>query len=200
MQFEFKATGFYKYFIIGNFNSDKRTKKTDTNCECEQAHEVYATSAAYFIDNLCLTNTRHTILDTSAQVNSLISNQLPVSIEIMHNAPILLNRIYFDFNRAVLLPKSIEELNKVASLLKSDKNTVIEIAGHSDSSGDSSYNMNLSQQRAEAVRNYLLENEVTPNQPVIKYYGDKQPLVQTTDSSSSARNRRVEISIIRVEE
>lgn len=107
--------------------------------------------------------------------------------------------LYFGFDEAVLTPRSIRQLEIVANILKLDANKKIEISGHTDDLGSDKYNQVLSEARAEAVRNALIQAGLAPDQVVTKGFGKKRQrrFVENTESSDAETirraNRRAEI-------
>lgn len=92
-------------------------------------------------------------------------------------------------------------LDKIAETAKKCANFKIEIGGHTDSGGDDAMNMNLSQLRANQVRNYLTQKGVAADKLIAKGYGETKPLVQDNavigvDSPERAKNRRTEFTIL----
>ena len=107
-------------------------------------------------------------------------------------------KIFFDFDKAVIRPESYGTLDEVAAVLvKYPQLKRIEIAGHSDQTGEKGYNKRLSQQRAEAVSDYLSKKGVAKSRMVAKGYGDTRPLVKEEKTAAdSAKNRRVVFEIL----
>ena len=110
---------------------------------------------------------------------------------------IRLNNIFFDFNKADLKKESHQELDRVIKLLQSHKNLVIEVSGHTDNVGDDGYNLKLSQQRAEAVKNYLIQKGIETSRLSSKGHGETKPLVGNTTDQERSINRRVEFTIVK---
>ena len=111
-------------------------------------------------------------------------------------AAIVLNNIFFDFDKAVLKTSSYSELKKALELLKEGKIQKIEIAGHTDSTGDDAYNQGLSERRAKAVYDYFISNGVSKDRVVAFGYGEKQPKVPNDTPANRQLNRRVEFKIL----
>lgn len=104
--------------------------------------------------------------------------------------------INFDFDKADLKPSERELLSRIAGVLMTSNGYRIQVFGHTDDVGDAGYNQRLSERRAEAVANYLIESGIDPSIVVTKGFGKAKPLVQETTDSARARNRRVELGII----
>lgn len=106
-----------------------------------------------------------------------------------------LNNLFFEFDKAVLKPASYAELNRLAKVLKNTKSSKIEIAGHTDDKGASSYNLELSKKRAAAVVAYLVGEGVDAAKLESVGYGETKPLVKNSSEENRSINRRVEFKI-----
>ncbi len=113
-------------------------------------------------------------------------------------AKLTLNSINFEINSAALTDSSKIELDNVFTLLKQNRNIVLEIAAHSDDSGDASYNMSLSRQRAKSVEDYLISKGAPQAMLASKGYGESRPLVPNNTDENKALNRRVEFIVLEV--
>jgi outer membrane protein OmpA-like peptidoglycan-associated protein/uncharacterized protein YidB (DUF937 family) len=107
-----------------------------------------------------------------------------------------LNIINFPTGSAQIPADQYDFLNKVAVALKAAPvGTIIEIGGHTDNTGDSASNLALSQQRADAVRNYLVQQGVDPSLVVAKGYGDTRPVTGNDSDEGKFHNRRIEFTV-----
>lgn len=104
--------------------------------------------------------------------------------------------VEFDFDKATLRPENRELLSRIAGVLLTSKGYRVQIHGHTDDIGSSEYNERLSERRADAVRNYLVDVGIDPGIINIKGHGKADPLVPGTTAQARAKNRRVEIGII----
>jgi outer membrane protein OmpA-like peptidoglycan-associated protein len=108
-----------------------------------------------------------------------------------------INNIFFDYNKTSLRPESFPELDKVVELLQENPSLEVEIGGHTDDQGSDAYNQTLSQGRAEAVVNYLVEHWVDPARLSAKGYGESKPEVPNESDEQRQVNRRVEFTILK---
>ena len=91
------------------------------------------------------------------------------------SAPVLIENIFYDFNKATLRPESATALDELVRLLNENPNITIELSAHTDSRGSDQYNERLSQQRAESVVNYLIEHGIAADRLTPKGYGEGRP-------------------------
>lgn len=105
-------------------------------------------------------------------------------------------QIEFDFNKAELRPRNREVLSRIAGVLLTFDNYGIQVFGHTDDVGTVEYNQSLSDQRAEAVGDYLVEAGIDSTILATMGLGKSSPLVEGTDPESRQRNRRVELAIV----
>jgi outer membrane protein OmpA-like peptidoglycan-associated protein/uncharacterized protein YidB (DUF937 family) len=109
-----------------------------------------------------------------------------------------INIINFPSGSAQIPADGTVFLSKAASAMKmAPSGTVLEIDGYTDSTGDPSSNLSLSQQRADAVRTYLIEQGVDANSLVAKGFGDTKPLASNDTDEGKFRNRRIEFVIVK---
>ena len=86
-------------------------------------------------------------------------------------------------------------LNSVALVLKKYNQTIVDVYGHTDSTGDDTYNYNLSQRRALAVANYLSSQGVDSRRFAVTGFGETRPVADNGSPAGRALNRRVEIQL-----
>ncbi len=117
---------------------------------------------------------------------------------IAENATIPLNNIFFNFDNSSLRSESFPELNRIAGLLGERPTMQVEIAGHTDNIGTDSYNMKLSERRANSVTKYLVEKGVTKERINTTFFGESKPVDTTNTKVGNRKNRRVEFKIIKM--
>ena len=93
------------------------------------------------------------------------------------SAPVLIDNIFYDFDKATLRPESTEALDNLISLLNENPNVTIELSAHTDNRGSDAYNERLSQRRAESVVNYLIEHGIAQDRLSPVGYGEGKPKV-----------------------
>ena len=91
------------------------------------------------------------------------------------SAPVLIENIFYDFDKATLRPESSAALDSLVSLLNENANITIELSAHTDYKGTEQYNERLSQQRAESVVRYLIQHGIAADRLTAKGYGEGKP-------------------------
>ena len=107
-----------------------------------------------------------------------------------------LNRIFFEFNSSDLLTASYTELERLSEILNNTPGLRIEIRGHTDNIGSTSYNKSLSVKRAASVYNYLLDKGIDKSRMKYRGFGNKVPVANNDTNEGRRLNRRVEIIIV----
>jgi outer membrane protein OmpA-like peptidoglycan-associated protein/tetratricopeptide (TPR) repeat protein len=109
---------------------------------------------------------------------------------------VVLNNIFFDTDKFELKEESKTELEKLRVFLQDNQAIRIEIAGHTDNMGSSTYNLTLSENRAKSVANYLIKNGIAEDRLTYKGYGDMRPIASNDSEEGKATNRRTEFTIL----
>ena len=104
--------------------------------------------------------------------------------------------IRFDFDKANIKPEYRDILNRIAGILMTLKGYTVAVYGYTDDIGTQTYNLQLSQRRAEAVRDFLVQAGISPTIMSAKGFGKSDPRVRGDSDQARAANRRVEIGIV----
>ena len=105
--------------------------------------------------------------------------------------------IFFETNQATLKSSSYPELDRAAALMKANPELEVEIAGYTDAKGSDTYNRDLSQRRANSVREYIINQGVDGARLVAIGYGEASPIATNDTEQGRAENRRVEFVVRR---
>jgi OmpA-OmpF porin, OOP family len=100
--------------------------------------------------------------------------------------------ILFEVNKANITPQSMGTINEIVKLMKEHSDLKFSIEGHTDSDGDKTYNQKLSEDRALAVKNLLVESGIDASRLETKGWGDSKPINSNSTPEGKANNRRVE--------
>ncbi|MCA8831550.1 OmpA family protein [Hymenobacter pini] len=108
---------------------------------------------------------------------------------------VVLNNIFFDFDKATLRKESTNELERLQKLLTDTPALRLEISGHTDNVGKAEYNKDLSQRRAKAVVDYLVAKGIDKGRLTFAGYGDTQPVASNASKAGRQLNRRTEFKV-----
>jgi OmpA-OmpF porin, OOP family len=123
----------------------------------------------------------------------------PIAVAaIRENITIVLNNVFFDFDKAVLKPESFPELNRIVDLMNEKNGMQIEIAGHTDATGPEQYNLGLSERRAKSVVQYLTGKGIQKDRITAVFYGETKPADTNDTREGRSKNRRVEFKILKL--
>lgn len=178
----FTASEEAAYLLIGNFFSDSDT-------QIQLIDEASLNFAYYYVDDVLLKK-EHPIIKVPVADDDLCC----ISAEV--GKLVILKDIYFDTDKAALLPLSFVELNKLIALMEKHPAMVIEIQGHTDNQGNDDYNNILSFERAKAVAIYLNANGIEANRIQFIGYGTSKPIASNDTVDGRQLNRRVAFLIL----
>ncbi len=108
---------------------------------------------------------------------------------------VTLGDVLFDTGRSNLKSGSLEKIYPLAEYLKEHVDTTVKIEGHTDSQGSAAYNSELSQRRADAVRDFLVSNGIAPERITAQGMGEDYPVATNSTAAGRQQNRRVEVTI-----
>jgi len=116
---------------------------------------------------------------------------------------VVLENVYFEFNKQQLKPESFQALDKLVQMLTANPAMVVELSGHTDNKGNATYNTLLSQKRAEACVAYIVSKGIDKSRLIAMGYGAKLPVAPNTNADGSdnpegrEKNRRTEFKVLK---
>ncbi|MBN2761858.1 MAG: OmpA family protein [Bacteroidales bacterium] len=165
------------------------------NLQPDQDYQFKMEGFQYFDSEMYMSTVGFTFSDTIEMP--------PIWVNVMTDKPIVLENIYYEFNSAELNERSRNVLDTtLLVLLREAPEFIIEIGAHTDSIGETDYNRELSQQRADNVVSYLISKGISSEKLIAKGYGEEHPLAPNTlpDGSDNPAgremNRRTEFRIV----
>ena len=121
-------------------------------------------------------------------------------IDLAKKQIVIMDKVFFDTNKATIKPVSFALLDQVAQILRGHGEIKVEIQGHTDAQGDMDHNIQLSKERAESVRTYLIKKGVDPARMISGGYGPTVPIADNRTKAGREANRRVEFHILETKE
>lgn len=187
---EYRAAGGERFVIIGNFFDNLNTQFSQL--ESRKGRSPMLSGSAYFyIDDVSVVPLDPP--DPPSEIPLVWGDGTEVKPEEVH----VLKNIQFEFDKYVLLPVSFPELDKVVEILSRQPGWRAELAGHTDYIGSEEYNLELSRNRANSVREYLISKGIAPGRLSAEGFGKTRPLVKELDDNARTINRRVEVKFVK---
>jgi peptidoglycan-associated lipoprotein len=137
-------------------------------------------------------------------INNITLDTTIVLDKIELNKIFVLENIYYNFNKADIREDAAIELDKLVQLLTDNPEIKIELGSHTDSVDTDSYNIDLSQRRADAAVRYIVQHGIAPDRLIAKGYGESKPIGRNTNPDGSdnpagrQKNRRTEFKILEI--
>ncbi|GAB4279889.1 MAG: hypothetical protein Kow0068_03970 [Marinilabiliales bacterium] len=117
--------------------------------------------------------------------------------KITEGVKVVLENVVFDEGKSELKESSLEEINKIIEIMKTNPDINIELSGHTDNSGSYETNKKISKDRAQAVANYMISKGIDEKRLVVVGYGPDKPRDTNNTAEGRERNRRVEAKVIK---
>jgi outer membrane protein OmpA-like peptidoglycan-associated protein/opacity protein-like surface antigen len=118
-----------------------------------------------------------------------------VTQEIKDTINLIFNNLIFATDKSVIHESSYDEMDQLVTLMKDNSGLLLSIEGHTDSRGTEEYNQKLSEDRANAVKNYLTDAGISSSRITAVGYGESRPIASNDTSDGQNRNRRVELKV-----
>jgi len=159
---------------------------------------VLPVGSRYTITVKAMTDTaRYSVVDIPAPgQDEYYTEPFVVNVKFNLAKSYTLDHVHFDFGKASLRPESFHELDELVDFMQNKETVRIEIAGHTDNVGADADNLALSQQRADAIRNYLIKKGVGAARIIAKGYGATKPIADNISHKGRQANRRTDVHIL----
>lgn len=177
-----------KHEVIAKFKSNSSTGKYLISLPSGKNYGINVNANGYLFQS------ENVSLPDSAAYQEIVKNIKLKKLEV--GSKIILNNIFFDYDKATIKAESETELKRLIKLLNENPLLKIEISGHTDNKGSSIYNQKLSESRAKTVVDYLVANTIPSSRLEYKGYGLEQPIATNDTEEGRQLNRRTEFKII----
>ncbi len=192
--------------IILKDDQEEVVDEVFTELDGKYEFRVYAEEHYYLVaqkDQYFATRTEFSTKGKSIDRSELTSQITDVNFEhditlekIVMQKPIVLNNIYYDFNKADIKPEAALELDKLVTIMNDNPEISIELSSHTDVRADHKYNMNLSQRRAQSAVNHIISKGVDPKRIVARGYGETKLVIENAQTEEEHQaNRRTEFKV-----
>jgi outer membrane protein OmpA-like peptidoglycan-associated protein len=160
--------------------------------DCDRAYTIQASAEGYENNTFPIAKTRGGTVNIAADLN-------PIE-KIITEQEVVLNAIYFEFDKSNITKEAAFELDKLVEALKKKPEMVIMVKAHTDNRGSDAYNMALSNRRAKSTVQYVISRGIARERISGQGYGESQPKVDCGEGCTEeqhAQNRRSEFLIVK---
>lgn len=184
--------------ILDDKNNVIERKQTDSNgvvsykVDCERTFTIQASKDGYDPGSF-------PVAKTTGKKQAIAADLQPIEVIIVEDQ-VVLNEIYFEFNKSNITPEGAKELDRLVNAMNTKTDLVIMVKAHTDSRGSDAYNKALSERRAKSTVQYILSKGIAKNRISGKGYGESEPKVDCGDNCSEEQhqaNRRSEFLIVK---
>ena len=184
--------------ILDERNNVIETRTTDAsgrvsyNIDCDRAYSIQAASDRYVTGTFPIAKTKGGVVNIEANLD-------PIEV-IVQDTVVVLNEIYFEFNKSNITKEGAAELDKLVQAMNANPTMVIMAKAHTDNRGSDQYNMNLSNRRAKATVQYVMSKGIAKDRISGQGYGESEPKVNCgadCTEEQHAQNRRSEFVIVK---
>jgi outer membrane protein OmpA-like peptidoglycan-associated protein/tetratricopeptide (TPR) repeat protein len=183
--------------ILDDRNNVIETKTTATDgkatygTECDKAYTLQVSKDGFVSKTIAVEKSKGGEMPIVAELD-------PIDV-IVTETEVILNDIFFEFNKSNITKEGAFELDKLVQVMKNNMNMVIMVKSHTDNRGSDSFNMNLSDRRAKATVQYVISKGIAKDRIEGKGYGESEPKVQCEKCTTEehAKNRRSEFMIVK---
>ena len=188
----FRASGGERVLTIGNFqlSADTDVRRRVARGKDKDAGDI----AYYYLDDISVVKVMEADGSPARPPQVAEAPPAPPSPP-KKGQTIRLDNVYFASDEARLLPTSAPALDQLADLLTANPAWEITLSGHTDNTNTPNYNLLLSQERAQAVRQYLIGKRIGPGRLCTAGFGDTRPVTDNATPDGRERNRRVEFTV-----
>lgn len=174
--------------VVANFSSNSATGKYLVSLPSGKNYGIRVENPEYLFKSVNVN------IPSSGGYQEIIKDIDLDKIEV--GKAIVLNNIFYDYDKATLRLESKAELERLFGFMNDNPKIKIEIGGHTDADGSESYNQSLSEERSQSVVDYLIDRGVHISRMTAKGYGEKSPMVANDTPENKQRNRRTELKIL----
>ncbi|MCS7019597.1 MAG: OmpA family protein [Cytophagales bacterium] len=178
--------------LLGTAYTNPETGAYQITLPLRQNYRIRASAKGFFA-----WEERINLLEKHASDTSLVRDLLLTPLEEGQTIP--LHNVFFEQSSATLLPESFSELQHLVSLMQQYPTMQICLEGHTDIEGSPILNMQLSKQRVQSIRQYLIEQGISETRITTEAYGSTRPLTRSRKEADKKLNRRVEFRIVKMQ-
>ena len=189
IQGRFTAEGGEKYITIGAFPRKGAPDFKPRNTGIKGENPFRKPMAFYYLDDVSVR-----LIEDRPDTAELVEEETKADSETAQS--VVLENVNFETNRSILKEESHAALDELAQLMNTNAGMIIQLNGHTDNVGTEKENQELSEDRVQAVKNYLINKKIDPSRIQTKGFGSKAPIQSNETEAGRRANRRVEFQVI----
>jgi type IX secretion system PorP/SprF family membrane protein len=186
------SAGSHEIMLGLRFCKKEKTKPEVVKVEPKDSAQIAKVEPIIQIDTVYITRVDTVYIEKIAEARNTMTEEMQLKSE----GQLPIKSILFEFDKAIVQKVSYGELESLINLLNTRPNLIIALEGHTDAKGQESYNVNLSKNRVNAVKEFLVANGIKEDRIKINYFGENKPKAENETPEGRKINRRVDIYFI----
>jgi type IX secretion system PorP/SprF family membrane protein len=186
------SAGSHEIMLGLRFCKKEKTKPEVVKVEPKDSAQIAKVEPIIQIDTVYITRVDTVYIEKIAEARNNMTEEMQLKSE----GQLPIKSILFEFDKAIVQKVSYGELESLINLLNTRPNLIIALEGHTDAKGQESYNVNLSKNRVNAVKEFLVANGIKEDRIKINYFGENKPKAENETPEGRKINRRVDIYFI----
>ncbi len=186
------SAGSHEFMLGLRFCKKEKTKPEQVKAAPIDSSQIAKVEPIIQIDTVYITRVDTVFIEKIAEAKNTMTEEM----QLKNEGQLPIKSILFEFDKAIVQKVSYGELESLINLLNTRPNLIIALEGHTDAKGQESYNVNLSKNRVNAVKEFLVANGIKEDRIKINYFGENKPKAENETPEGRKINRRVDIYFI----
>jgi type IX secretion system PorP/SprF family membrane protein len=186
------SAGSHEIMLGLRFCKKEKTKPEVVKVEPKDSAQIAKVEPIIQIDTVYITRVDTVFIEKIAEARNTMTEEM----QLKNEGQLPIKSILFEFDKAIVQKLSFGELESLINLLNTRSNLIIALEGHTDAKGQESYNVNLSKNRVNAVKEFLVANGIKEDRIKLNYFGENKPKAENETPEGRKINRRVDIYFI----
>ena len=186
------SAGSHEFMLGLRFCKKEKTKPEQVKAAPIDSSQIAKVEPIIQIDTVYITRVDTVFIEKIAEAKNTMTEEM----QLKNEGQLPIKSILFEFDKAIVQKVSYGELESLINLLNTRPNLIIALEGHTDAKGQESYNVNLSKNRVNAVKEFLVANGIKEDRIKLNYFGENKPKAENETPEGRKINRRVDIYFI----
>jgi hypothetical protein len=186
------SAGSHEFMLGLRFCKKEKTKPEQVKAAPIDSSQIAKVEPIIQIDTVYITRVDTVFIEKIAEAKNTMTEEM----QLKNEGQLPIKSILFEFDKAIVQKVSFGELESLINLLNTRPKLIIALEGHTDAKGQESYNVNLSKNRVNAVKEFLVANGIKEDRIKINYFGENKPKAENETPEGRKINRRVDIYFI----